>query len=267
MSIHPTAIVHPSAELGTNVEVGPFSYVEKDVVIDNDTVIAPRVSVLRYTTIGRKCSIHSGAILGDTPQDLAFEDAVSYVMIGANCTIREGVTIHRGSKPDTYTTIGDNCYLMAFSHFAHNVTLGNGAIVANGALCAGYSTIGEQAFLSGNCGIHQFTRVGRLAMVGALSTLTKDLPPFCTSAPASFCSVLGLNVVGMRRAGMDSALRKDVKRTFDILYRSGLNTTQAIEEIRKTFDSGPALEISSFIESSERGICSLNSRPGSAPRT
>lgn len=257
ITIHPTAIVDPDARLGANVAIGPFSYIEKDVVIGDETSVGPHITILQHTTVGKKCRIHSGAVLGDVPQDLAFPNEESYLDIGSDCIIREGVTIHRGTKPQTTTIIGNGCYLMGFSHFAHNVKLGNGVIVANGTLCGGYVEIGERAFVSGNCGIHQFVRIGRLAMVGAVCMLSKDVPPFCTAAPAAFSRVAGVNVVGMRRAGMDSSDREDVKRAFAILYRSGLNVTQALEKIRASFDSGPALDICSFVETSKRGICAF----------
>jgi len=254
MSIHPTAIIDAGAELGNNVTVGPFCCIEKGTVVGENTVIGPHVCVMQHTTIGPGCRIHAGAILGDLPQDLGFKDAVSHTRIGAKCTIREGVTIHRGAKPDTTTEIGDDCYLMANSHFAHNVKLGKSVIIANGALCAGYVEVGDRAFISGNCGIHQFVRIGRLAMVGALTMASKDIPPFFTTRSSSLNGVAGCNIVGMRRAGMSSADRMQVRKAFSILYRSKLNVSQAVETMRATFTSGPVLEICDFIKQSKRGI-------------
>ncbi|MEI6970923.1 MAG: acyl-ACP--UDP-N-acetylglucosamine O-acyltransferase [bacterium] len=264
MSIHPTAVVDQGAELGRDVTVGPFAVIEKNTCIGDGVVIGPHTVICRHTTIGAGSRIHACAVIGDLPQDLAFKDAVSYTRIGAGCTLREGVTIHRGTKPETATEVGDNCFLMANAHLAHNVKVGNGVIIANGVLCAGYVEIGDRVFVSGNCAIHQFIRIGRLAMLGGLSAISQDLPPFFTTRPASLNSVAACNIVGMRRAGMDSEARSQVRKTFTLLYRSGLNVRQALQQIRAEFASGPALEICDFIEKSKRGICS-HSRTGDEP--
>ncbi len=256
--IHKTAIVDPRAELGDDVSVGPYAVVEGGVRIGAGCTIGPHVTIFEGVSIGETTRVHAGAVLGDVPQDLSFDGAVSYVRIGARCTIREGVTIHRGTKPETATEIGDDCFLMAFSHCAHNVRLGQRVIMANGVLLAGYAEVGDGVFLSGSCAVHQFVKIGRLAMVGGLSALTKDLPPFCTSRTNGINGVVGLNVVGLRRAGLSSDERADVKCAFDILFRAGLNTTQAAERLRREFDTGPAAEFVPFIEASTRGICTLS---------
>lgn len=253
--IHETAVIDPGAELGGDVAVGPFSYIEAGVRVGDGCVIGPHVSILRYTTLGSNCKVHAGAVLGDLPQDKKFEDCESWVRIGADCVVREGVTIHRGTKPGTATEIGDDCFLMAFSHFAHNVKLGTGVIVANGALLGGYVEVGDRAFISGNSMMHQFVKVGRLAMLGGGCAVTKDVPPFCTLGPVSLNTIVGLNVVGMRRAGLTPEQRDEIRRAFKILYHSGLNVSQAAKRIRETFSSGPALEFCTFIEQSKRGIC------------
>jgi UDP-N-acetylglucosamine acyltransferase len=255
--IHKTAIVEPGAEIGKDVTIGPFSYIENGTIIQDGCVIGPHVSILRYTTLGTKCHVHAGAVLGDLPQDLGFGDGESYVKIGSSCTIREGVTIHRGSKPGTTTEIGDNCFLMAFSHFAHNVKLGNNVIVANGAMLGGYVDVGDRAFISGNVGVHQFVHVGRLAMVGGNSGLSKDLPPFCTVRPVTFNFVAGMNVIGMRRAGITPEDRAQIKKAFKMLYCSGLNVKQALEKMKSDFTSGPAQEFWQFVEQSKRGVCAM----------
>lgn len=255
MSIHATAVVDRGAVLGKDVTVGPFSVIHDKTVIGDGVVIGPHVVIFPHTTIGAGCRIHAGSIIGDLPQDLSFKDAVSFVKIGTGCTIREGVTIHRGTKPETTTEIGDGCFLMANSHFAHNVKVGKSVIVANGVLCAGYVEIGERVFISGNCAVHQFVKVGRLAMLGGLSAISQDLPPFFTTRPVRLNTVAACNIVGMRRAGMDPAARTQVRKAFSLLYRSGLNVRQAVEQIRASFSTGPALEICDFIEKSKRGIC------------
>ena len=259
--IHKTAVIDPAAELGRDVTVGPFAYIERDVKIGDGCAIGPHASILRYTTLGERCRVHAGAVLGDVPQDLSFTDARSEVRIGSGCVMREGVTIHRGTKADTVTEIGENCFLMAFSHFAHNVKLGRNVIVANGALLAGYVEVGDRAFVSGNVVIHQFCRVGRIAMLGGQAAITKDVPPFCTARPSQLNSMAAPNLIGMRRAGFTPAECRDVRTAFKILYRSGLNVSQAEERLRTTFTTGPAAEFVVFIEGARRGVCGFAGEP------
>ena len=258
--IHKTAIVEVGVELGKDVAVGPFAFVEAGARVGDGCVIGPHVSILKCVTMGPGCKVHDGAVLGDWPQDLAFGGGDSGVVIGANCVIRENVTIHRGTKPGTMTEIGDGCFLMANSHCAHNVKLGGNVILANGVLLAGYVEVGDGAFISGNCTAHQFVRIGRLAMMGGASGISKDVPPFCTAKPMTVNTILGLNVVGMRRAGFTPDDRKAVKEAFHILYRSGLNVSQAVVRMKAAFSSGPAAELCAFVESSKRGICAWSGR-------
>ena len=255
MNIHPTAIVNPKAELGANVTIGPFCVIDADVKIDANTSIGPHVTILPFTSIGAGCSIHANAVLGDLPQDTAFKDTVSYVRIGANCTIREGVTIHRGTKPETETVAGEGCYLMANSHLAHNVKLGDYVVLVNGALLAGYVEVGDRAFISGNCLIHQFTRIGKLAILAGGSAFTKDVPPFCKTKGLVFNAVAGLNVIGLKRAGFGAPDRLAIKRAFHTLYQSGLNVSQATVQIRAESPTKAVLEFCEFVEQSKRGIC------------
>lgn len=263
MSVHQTAVIEAGAKLGKDVTVGPFAWVDRDTEIGDGCVIGPHVVVHRHTSIGRGCRVHAGAVLGDLPQDVAFRpDAVSWVRIGANCVIREGVTIHRGTKADTATVVGDGCFLMANSHLGHNVRLGDGVILANGALLAGYVEVGDRAFISGNAAVHQFVRIGRLAMLSGCAAITKDVPPFCTTRAASLNYIAGLNVVGMRRAGMSPADRQTVRRAFKILFRSGLNVAQALGRLKAEFPAGPARDFWAFVEASKRGICAFGGTDG-----
>jgi UDP-N-acetylglucosamine acyltransferase len=172
------------------------------------------------------------------------------------------VTIHRGTKPDTKTVVGDECYLMAFSHLAHNVQLGRKVILANAVLLGGYVEVGDGCFFGGGAGVHQFCKIGRLVMVGGNSGLSKDVPPFCMVETVSMNKILGLNTVGMRRGGLGSEERKQIKRAFTLLYRSGLNIPDAARRIREEFESGPAVEMADFIDASERGICGMKSGRG-----
>jgi len=256
-TIHHTAIVHAGAELGNNVTIGPYSIIDDKVRIGDDTTIGPHVNIYRFTTIGSSCSIHANAVLGDWPQDLAFKpEEESYLRIGAECQIREGVTIHRGTKPGTATEMGNNCFLMVNSHLAHNVKLGDYVVIANGALLAGYVEVGDRAFISGNCLVHQFTRIGKLAILAGGTAINKDVPPFCKTRGLAPNTVVGLNVIGLKRAGIGPADRLVIKRAYNILYRSGLNVSQAVERMKQEYpDSSLAQEFWAFIEASKRGIC------------
>lgn len=255
MSIHPTAVVEDGAELEEGVGVGPYAFIEAGARVGAGCVIGPHVVIYRATTLGPDGRVHAGAVLGDSPQDLSFKGGDSYVSIGAGCTIREGVTIHRGTKEGTRTEVGEGCFLMAFSHLAHNVRLGNNVILANGALLGGYVEIDDGAFLSGNVVVHQFCHIGRLAMLGGCCGISQDVPPFCMTQSVAFNQVVGLNVVGLRRAGMSAPDRSSIKTAFAHVYRSGLGVKEAVRRIRSEFDSGPAIEFADFIAASERGIC------------
>ena len=256
--IHKTAIIESGSEIGKDVSVGPFSYIESGAKIGDGCVIGSHVTIMRHTILGSKCQVHAGVVLGDLPQDLGFAGGESFVKIGVNCVIREGVTIHRGTKPGTETVIGDGCFLMAFSHCAHNVKLGNNVILANNVMLGGYVEVGDKAFISGGTGVHQFVHIGRLAMVGGNSGLSKDLPPFCTVRSISFNTVAGMNIVGMRRAGLSPEERAQIKKAFKMLYCSGLNVKQAVEHMKPVFPSGPAQEFWQFVEQSKRGICKMD---------
>lgn len=255
MQIHPTAIVSPECELGADVEIGPYCVIGGPSRIDAGCKLGPHVVVHAYSTIGRGTEIHAGAVIGDLPQDVSFRGGHSEVVIGANCIIREGVTIHRGTKEGTRTVIGDGCFLMANSHVGHNVVLGQGVILANGALLAGYVEVDDRAFISGNAVVHQFCKVGRLAMVSGISGISKDLPPYCIAFERN--RVAGLNVVGLRRAGFSTEQRQQIKQAFDVLFRSGLNQSQAYDELKRLFPEGPASEFWRFIERSTRGLCAF----------
>lgn len=255
MRIHPTAVVESGAELGEDVTVGPFAYIDHQVKIGAGCIVGPRATVLRYTTLGENCRVHPGAVIGDTPQDLAFEEAETYVQIGDRCDLREGCTVHRGTKPGSVTVVGDDCLLMANSHVAHNAQIGNRVILANNALIAGYAQVGDRAFISGGCLVHQFTRVGRLVMMSGGSAVQKDVPPFFMTRGVTINTIMGLNVVGLRRAGFSNEERHILKRTIQVLYQSGLSIPSAVDKLDQDIDSPLIDEICSFIRSSERGIC------------
>jgi UDP-N-acetylglucosamine acyltransferase len=264
MMIHETAVVESGALLGEGVEVGPFAYIRDGARIGDGCRIGPHVTIFGSVELGRGCHVHAGAVLGDVPQDLSFKGGESFVRVGEACVIREGVTVHRGTEDGSSTVVGDGCFLMAFSHLAHNVVLENHVIVANGALLAGYVEVGERAFISGVVGVHQFVKIGRLAMLGGGAVATKDVPPFCMLKNAEHNTVIGLNVVGMRRSGMSYEERKEVQRAFKVLFLSGFNATQAKDRIAELFERGPAHEFATFIESSTRGLCTCAIQRNSA---
>jgi UDP-N-acetylglucosamine acyltransferase len=274
MTIHSTAIIAPTARIGAGVSIGPYACIEDQVAIGDGCIIGPQVCILRGTTLGDGCRVHAGAVLGDVPQDRAFQGADSYVSIGSSCVIREGVTVHRGTQPGSTTRIGNHCLLMAGSHVGHNVTLADHVILTNNTLLGGYVQVGERAFLGGNCGVHQFTRIGRLVMVGGASGVQSDVPPFCMTRSMQVDRIMNLNVVGLRRAGFSIEERRMLHRAFRVLYRSGLILSRAVDRLEREFDSPLVKEMCEFIKASKRGICryvrqgtpDVADEPGDEPR-
>jgi len=263
--IHSTAIIHKGAELGQDVKVGPYAIIYGPTQIGDGCSIGPHAIVYPYTTLGMKCRIHAGAILADLPQDVAFEGVVeSYLTIGDRTILREGFTAHRGTGEGSTTSIGSDCFLMGHVHVAHNARLGNGVLAVNGTLIAGHAEIQDGAFLSGNVAVHQFVRVGRLAMMGGGSTATKDVPPFCTTPPVTNNRVVGLNVVGLRRAGISPEDRLQLKSAFRRFYLFGTNMRGIAEELRAEKSEGPVHEFAEFILASKRGVCAHLHPPRSA---
>lgn len=252
--IHPTAIVSPDAELGENVTVGPFSLIESNTVIGDGTSIHSHVNIRSGARIGRECQIHPGAVIAGIPQDLKFKGEETEAIIGTRTTIREYVTINRGTASRGKTVIGDNCLIMAYSHVAHDCLLGNGIITGNATQLAGEVEIDDYATLSGGVLVHQFVRISQHVMIQGGSKITKDVPPYTLVGrePVVFC---GINIVGLRRrhyTDQQVFLINDVYRTF---FQRGLNNSEAITTIEKEY---PACEevklILDFVKSSERGI-------------
>lgn len=251
--IHPTAILGKNVTLGSGNSIGPHVILEDGVKIGNDNTLLQGVTVCVGTEIGNKNRIHMNAVIGHEPQDLAYKNELTFTKIGDENTIREFVTIHRGTKAGTATQIGNSNYLMAYCHIAHNCIVGNHVIMVNQASLTGHIEVEDRAFLSGMTGFHQFTRIGRLAMVSALSAANKDIPPYMIAGgrPAV---VLGINVVGLRRAGISAAVREEIKKAYKLLYRAGLNTSQALEIMKKDLPSPEARHLIQFVENSKRGI-------------
>ncbi len=265
MSIHSTAVVEAGARIGDGVEIGPFCHIQAGAQIGDGCILDSRVTVLAHTTLGCRCRVHAGAVLGGEPQDTGFKGGISYVRIGDDCVLREGVTVNRGTLPGSATVIGNHCMLMACSHCGHNVQIGAHVTIANCTALAGYVTVGDRAFISGTVGVHQFVRIGTMAMLGVSAVLTKDVPPYCTVRPSTENGVGGLNIVGMRRGGLATAERAAVKTAFKVLYRSGLNVHQALAVLEQDAVESPSvLEMIRFIRGSERGICACTIRPRAA---
>ena len=251
--IHASAIIGKDVELGVTNVIGPHVIIEDAVKIGSHNVIHAGAYLCRGTEIGNHNEIHMHAIIGHEPQDVAFKKEPTFTKIGNDNILREFVTIHRGTKAGTATVIGDSNFLMGYSHVAHNCVMGNHVIMVNLASLTGYCVVEDQVFLSGMTGFHQFTRIGRLAMVSALSAANKDIPPYmiCGGRPAV---VLGINVVGLRRAGIPAGIREEIKQAYKVLYRSGLNVTQAVEAMKKNLKSPEVKHLVDFIEASKRGI-------------
>ena len=253
-TIHPSAIIGKNVQLGEGNEIGPGCVIDGTTVIGSHNRLWMNAYVGPGTTMGDHNQIHMGAVIGHVPQDAAFAGGASFTKIGSRNTIREYVTIHRGTKEGTATVIGDDNFLMANAHVAHNCQIGNLVILVNLASLTGYCVVEDGALLSGIVGLHQFTRVGRLAMISALSAVNKDVPPYmlCGGRPAV---IQGLNVVGLRRAGISAPAREDIKRAYKLLYRSGLNVSNALEAIEGECHSEEVRHLVAFVRAAERGIC------------
>jgi UDP-N-acetylglucosamine acyltransferase len=260
--IHPTAIVDPNAKIGADVQVGLFSIVGPDVTIGDNTVVQSHVVIEGEVAIGRGNFIGHGAIIGVPPQDVSFSlDRKTQVEIGDDNIIREYCTIHRGSADGSATTIGDKNFLMSGAHIGHNCLIGNNVVIANNCLLAGHVRVDDGAFLGGGSTFHQFMHIGRLVMVQGSSAFGKDLPPFVVAAERN--CVFGLNIVGMRRAGLSANDRDEIKEAFKLVYLSGLNISQALEKAQTMAFGAPAREFLDFVATSKkRGICPLKRGAG-----
>jgi UDP-N-acetylglucosamine acyltransferase len=255
--IHPTAIIHPDAELGADVTVGPCAVIEGPARIGDRCVIQAHAIIAGHVVMGADNLIGYGAVIGGDPQDFAFKPAVrSEVRIGHGNKIREYATLHRGTTEGSATVVGDHCFLMAGAHLAHNVVLGDHAILANNALLGGYVEVGERVFIGGGCVFHQHIRVGRLAICQGASAFSKDIPPYVIAAERN--GAAGLNVVGLRRAGFTAAQRAEIKEAFDLLYRSGLNVTQALAAAQERVWAEEGRAFWEFVAGAKKkGLCDL----------
>lgn len=254
MAIHPTAVIAPGVKIGRDVHVGPYSIIGPDCVIGDNCWIDGHVKIGKWTTIGDRSRIYFGALVGDDPQDHRFtEGTYAPTKIGSDTTIREYVTIHRSPFEGRLTSVGDHTLLMAFVHVGHDGCIGNRVTVANQTAFSGHVVIGDGAVISGHVLVHQFCRIGSLAMIGARTIIRQDIPPYCMLAENE--CVCGPNVVGLRRAGFDNARRFAIRRAVKTFFFRGLNSTNAIEEILADNPDNPdILHFVDFIRTTERGI-------------
>jgi UDP-N-acetylglucosamine acyltransferase len=250
--VHPTAEIDPGAELAPDVRIGPFAVVEAEVTIAAGCHIGAHAVIRRHTRLGPRCRVWEHATLGGEPQDVSFHGQVSYLEIGADNLIREGVTIHRATTERGSTRIGERNFLMANCHVAHDCKIGNGVIIANGALLAGHVSVADRAFISGNVVIHQFARVGTLAMVGGLARVSQDCLPYIITE-GSPAAARGLNLVGLRRAGFVPEQLRTLKQAFRTLVRAGRTLQDALAELEAS--AAPEVQaLAAFVRASKRGF-------------
>ena len=253
MSIHPLAVVSPTAHIGNGVQIGPFCVIESDVTVGDGCTLENHAILKSGTTLGANNHVFEGAVLGGFPQHVHVPEHPGKVVIGSGNTIRENVTIHRALEPGRATTIGDDNLLMVNVHVAHDCRLGGHTIVTNNVMLAGHVTVGDRAFLSGGAGAHQFCRIGTLAMVGGQAHLVKDVPPYVTVDGHSSL-VVGLNRIGLRRTGFSPELIRRLKDAYRVIYRSGLTWAEVLQRLKMEFPDGPAAEFYRFFSGTTRGI-------------
>ena len=257
--IHPTAVISSDAKLGDGVRVGPFVVIDGPVTVGSETTIGPHAHLVGPLTLGAGNAVGTGVVLGGAPQHLAYKGEATELVIGDGNIFREHVTVHRGMPagvgPGTgVTRVGNRNLFMANSHVAHDCVVGNECMFANGAVIGGHVTVGDRALLSGNSAVHQFCRVGRLGLLSGASATSKDIAPFWIMQEVN--QVCGVNVVGMRRAGIPSAEIQAVRRAFAIIYLEGLPISAALAKIEAQYGQFAAVrELVEFVRSSKRGIC------------
>ena len=252
--IHKFSSVHPDAQMGNNVEIGPFSTIEANVIIGDGTWIGPNVTIMNGARLGSNCQVFPGAVISAIPQDLKYEGELTTVEIGDETTIRECVTINRGTKAYGKTVIGKKGLIMAYVHIAHDCIIGDHVILVNSVALAGHVEIGNWSIVSGLSAVHQFVKIGEHAMVGGGAMVRKDVPPFITAAgePVTYA---GVNSVGLKRRGFSSVDVNLIQDVYRIIYQSGRNISQALEVVKREHNADPTVShIIDFIESSTRGL-------------
>ena len=256
MNIHPTAIVHPGARLADDVTVGPYAIIEDNVVIGRGCKVGAHAVIKPFVEMGEDNIIYQFASVGEIPQDLKFGGEETRLVIGSRNRFREFVTLNRAtSGGGGVTTIGDDCFFMAYSHVAHDCNIGNNAVIANAVQIGGHVHVGEHAVIGGSCAIHQFCRIGEQSMIGGGSAVVQDVPPF-VNATGNRAVLHGLNLVGLRRRGFSDGTVSALKKAYRLIFRSGLTLKDAKARVQAEVEDLPEVRrFVEFIESSERGIC------------
>lgn len=252
--IHPHTYIHPNARLATNVKIDPFTVIHQNVEIGEGTWIGSNVTIMEGARIGKNCRIFPGAVISAIPQDLKFEGEDTLVEIGDNTTIREFVTINRGTKDRWKTSVGSNCLIMAYSHLAHDCQIGNYCVLSNNTQVAGHVMVGDWAILGGMCAVHQFVNIGQHAFVSGGSLVGKDIPPYIKAGrqPLSYS---GVNSVGLKRRGFTVDKINHLLDIYRVVYNKGMNTSQALIYLEEEFSATDERdEIVTFIRESGRGI-------------
>jgi UDP-N-acetylglucosamine acyltransferase len=254
VDIHPTAIIHKDAKLAQDVQVGPYSIISQNAEIGPGTEIGSHVLIDAETIIGKDCRIHHGAVLGTLPQDLKFKGEKTHVTVGDGTVIREYATINRGTEYRGKTIVGNDCFIMIYAHLAHDCLLGDNVILANSVNVGGHVEIGDWAIIGGVVPVHQFVKIGAHCIIGGGFRVQQDVCPYSMAAGYPL-KIMGLNKIGLKRRGFSEKTLRILERTFRILFKSGLNTTQAVEKVKAEVEPIPEVQnILDFIAASERGI-------------
>ena len=258
--IHPSAIVHPEARLHPTVDVGPLAVIDAGVELGEGCRVGVHVHLTGDTRVGSRNVFHTGCVIGGDPQDLKFRGGATRLRIGDDNVFREHVTVHRANTEAEDTVLGSGGLYMAGAHIGHNSQIGDRVIIANGALLGGHVVVGDRAFISGNCLIHQFARVGTLALMQGGSAISKDLPPFCISRGDN--AISGLNVIGLRRAGLGAEVRLELRRIYHALFRSRKSWVEAVAGAGQEVRTEWGRAMMEFLNGSRRGV--LTTRSGKA---
>lgn len=248
------AFIHPDAQIGENVSIGPFAYIASDVVIGDNSNIHAHASLMEGARLGKNCTIHSGAVIAGVPQDLKFKGEYSTAILGDGTTVRECATVNRGSAAKGKTVVGKNCMIMAYAHVAHDCILGNQVILVNNVSLAGEVEVGDWAILGGHSAVHQFVRIGEHVMVSGGSLVSKDIPPYVKAAHSPITYV-GINSIGLRRRGFTNEHIDTIQTMFRTLFQSGYNYSNACSIVETTQPESEERDlVLNFIRSSKRGI-------------
>ena len=253
MAIHPTAIIDPAAELDASVEVGPFCVIDAHVRVAADCRLYQGVYLTGWTEIGAGCELHPGVIVGHAPQDLKYQGERSYCRIGRGTILREYVTVHRGTEPESETVVGETCFLLGGSHVGHNCRVGDSVTMVNNALLAGHVEVGDRVTIGGVAALHQFVRIGELAMIGGLGHVSQDVVPFALTDTSG--RVAGINRVGLRRAELPEAHVQDIRESYRVLFGQRLPFREAINRLEDMVSTPSGKKLLRFVQAkSARGI-------------